>query len=122
MTDRELLEAAAKAAGIEVRFKETISADYRFNLGELPYMRKPHKPEDWDKRFSDWCVLWNPLTDDGDALRLALAVGLELDLEHNPVTAGKGEVAAHEWRSDDAMAATRRAIVRAAAAITPSQK
>jgi hypothetical protein len=54
MTDRELLELAAKAAG----------AGY----GE------------WTKSgivFESKDAVWNPLTDDGDALRLAVAMGMK---------------------------------------------
>ncbi len=66
---------------------------------------------------------WNPLTDDGDALRLAvkLGVGLGIDMQNEFVTAyepnpraGFHEEDAHEA---DIYAATRRAIVRAAAAL-----
>ena len=63
MTDRELLELAAKAAGIE--HKGYCGTPPGLILWETDYGLK----------------LWNPLTDDGDALRLA--VKLEIDLQHN---------------------------------------
>ncbi|CAB4159321.1 hypothetical protein UFOVP707_78 [uncultured Caudovirales phage] len=63
---------------------------------------------------------WNALQDDGDALRLAVALGMNVHVirddgtfvsryEHEPVIAEK--------RGADPYAATRRAIVRVAAAI-----
>jgi hypothetical protein len=92
MTDRELLELAAKAAGLEV---------------VTPTMLKYGQ--------------WNPLTDDGDALRLAVKLKLQISFGNRHVSvfdeAGfinfQTEVLAH--RGDDA--ATRRAITRAAAEI-----
>jgi len=93
MTDRELLEAAAKAAG-------------------LP----------WDQWVIDGDDSWNPLTDDGDALRLAVKLGLLIDvwLQQKVCIAGNlGEevVDAKVEFGTDPYAATRRAIVRAAAEI-----
>jgi hypothetical protein len=101
MTDKELLELAAKAA----------------ELPECGWMG-PAFMYVKDNTFTDW----NPLTDDGDALRLAV----ELEIAINPF-AGKTVVAhtesgrlGHEkwdcW-DDDPYAATRRAITRAAAEI-----
>lgn len=54
MTDRELIEAAAKAAGIELHVWGT-KGDENFAA-----MNWPNTPR------------WNPLRDDGDALRLAV--------------------------------------------------
>jgi len=62
-TDRELLEAAAKAAKydfIEKRFPLFPSA-YEF------YLRSRHPA-----RTSDYPTLWNPLTSDADAVRRAM--------------------------------------------------
>ena len=93
MTDRELLEYAAKAAGI--------SSD-RFH----------DRYDQWDKDHAPVLVrrAWNPRTDDGDALRLAVKLNID---------AGKpGMRLRIDWRSwEDPYAATRRAIVRAAAEI-----
>ena len=101
MTDRELLELAAKAAGIEH------GAD-RLDCGlsiTLPSGRHYSLPR------------WNPLEDDGDALRLA--VKLRLAVRNSEVRASVmsdvGE--ASERHNGDDCAATRRAIVRAAAEI-----
>ena len=108
MTDRELLELAAKAAGIEH------GAD-RFDSGislTLPDGRHKSMPK------------WNPLTDDGDALRLAVKVGMETyhaDDDGMFVYAShpsaRGIAYAIEPHGADPCAATRRAIVRAAAEI-----
>ena len=107
MTDRELLEMAAKAAGLKL---------------------------EWDKRGIAWCEaadgIWNPITDDGDALRLAVQLGIEIhpDREvrkvytafsvHRPHLIGLNTI---EPFGDDEMAATRFAIVRAAAEIGKTQ-
>jgi hypothetical protein len=101
VNDRELLEAAAKAAEIPLD-SDGDRTDIREN-GGMP------------KR-------WNPLTNDGDALRLA--VKLELDICHTPHEPPKVAVwvdADHDFieedRGTDHCAAWRRAIVRAAAAM-----
>ncbi len=64
MSDRELLELAAKAAGIEVRWREDDIYRGSFERRVTP---EPEAP------MSKW-LYWRPLTDDGDALRLAAAV------------------------------------------------
>jgi hypothetical protein len=62
MTDRELLELAAKAAGIEGRWMEWHEPVYGSGIVR-----------------QIGAMTWNPLTDDGDALRLT--VKLKLDIE-----------------------------------------
>ena len=89
MTDKELLEKAAKAAGINLRFLS----------GNIPFSDGP-------SRIGEW----NPLTDDGDALRLAVKLCI---LDKYEI----GIAPVNVWHGDDPYAATRRAIVRAAAAI-----
>lgn len=106
-SDRELLELAARAAGIDIRrwFADTFECGYMVNGRG-----------------------WNPLTDDGDALRLA--VKLKLVVETNPLppqtwvcTKSAEDIDQGDWcgvsemHHDDPYAATRRAIVRAAAEI-----
>jgi hypothetical protein len=66
---------------------------------------------------------WNPLTNDGDALRLAVKLHIDLDTYANAVRCCKSvdfddSEGTEAWESfgDDPYAATRRAIVRAAAA------
>ena len=97
MNDREFLKLAAKAAG----------------RGSKWWMESVWNGPD---------KVWNPITDDGDALRLAVKLGIRVC----PVTAdGRNAYAAHdrlaggvgEPHNDDPLAATRRAIVRAAAEI-----
>lgn len=107
MTDRELLGFAAKALGGRLVW----SGDQCFLFD------------------SDECTsgVWRPLDDDGDALRLAVRLQIQITpgtYKKNEFTAFKpagGE--AHEHRSfqHDSCAATRRAIVRAAAEIGRSQ-
>ena len=57
MTDRELLELAAKAAGIELVWR---------NFSNVPNLFKGLSSDE----------IWNPLADDGDALRLAATLGM----------------------------------------------
>jgi hypothetical protein len=112
MTDREMLEFSAKAAGIG-----TLVWGDRYKLGDdeidctdIPYIRSG-QPDESD-------VFWNPITDDGDALRLAVKLRMSLDTALGQSLAiplgGKDCVEQH---ADDPYAATRRAIVRAAAEI-----
>jgi hypothetical protein len=68
-------------------------------------------------------ALWNPLTDDGDALRLAVKLNIWPVRQYDrPIIVVQNGAAyfdelASEPIGDDACAATRRAIVRAAAEI-----
>lgn len=102
MTDRELLELAAKAAGL------TISWD----------ARGAYIVEDGVSGASD---VWNPLTDDGDALRLAVKLCMRLTTDDYGAAARVSDN--DRWWGYEAHlnngieAATRRAIVRVAAEI-----
>ena len=104
MTDRELLEAAAKAAGFDI--------DYL--AGKAIRRESDGQP-----------VYWNPLADDGDALRLAVKLKLNVLAQYaNGGGAGVVTVESHEpfdakqqLTRGDPYAATRRAITRAAAAM-----
>ena len=102
MTDRELLELAAKAVGLH-------GLTY-FDAGAAGGKGMRHDELDWDN--------WNPLEDDGDALRLAVRVFLTVEAEDGftEVLTGIG-MAITESHNGDALSATRRAIVRAAAEI-----
>ena len=63
---------------------------------------------------------WNPLTDDGDALRLAVKLRLEVDIGHSGIatrTPNGIKMLMSAGEEPDANAATRRAIVRTAAEI-----
>ena len=94
MTDRELLELAAKAAGMYFdKYQECW-----YENGE---MSRP---------------TWNPLTDDGDALRLAVKLRLILKNRDDLADAYSMEYSEKTLPADP-YAATRRAIVRAAADI-----
>jgi hypothetical protein len=62
---------------------------------------------------------WNPLNDDGDAFRLLVALKLEPEWWKTGVSINRDDIppGAIHHIGDDARAATRRAIVRSAAAI-----
>ena len=91
MTDRELLELAAKAAQIMVN---PWHEKYGLLLSDFDF-----EP-------------WNPLTDDGDALRLAVKLQMS-----SLFATGFYTIEDYAIRGNDPYAATRRAIVRAAAEI-----
>ena len=109
-TDRELLELAAKAAGISF-FVDSHGRGMEMHANLMP------------------CP-WNPLTDDGDALRLAEQCSLTVCMD------GIGTVSACDERRKDEIfvtqsihecggsriTATRRAIVRAAASIAQKEE
>ena len=104
-TDRELLEMAAKAAAYDIRsdaWALTLSGG-----GETLYMGN-NGPK------------WNPLTDDGDALRLAVKLEISLCfpfLLPQVIKSVRACADCFEAQGNDPFAATRRAIVRAAAEI-----
>ena len=107
MTDKELLELAAKAAGIELLFEEMKDG------GTYYYYKIPGDTQGW-----------NPLNSDSDALRLAVKLGLDVfhfdfkEPKGMQVWAAKpGNEAIRELLGNDPYAATRRAIVRAASEI-----
>jgi hypothetical protein len=114
MTDRELLEAAARALG---------RTGVRYEDGEWLEIRYGVKTALW---FDDDEGYWNPLESDADAFQLAVKLGISLEIGEagfGDVQAGKGDHWACEWlNADDPCAATRRAIVRAAAAIGEKMK
>lgn len=124
MTDRELLEAAARAAGIEVMRSRLDDPMQRDMLVRKSARNHHHENGPW-----------NPLTDDGDALRLMARLGLdalyspeavEVVAHQHARIEGKETVAPWAWESllnpADPATATRRAIVRAAAAIAASEQ
>ena len=107
-TDRELLESAAKAAGIRLEWDGP--------------------PDKWQPMYYEGKTYhaFDPLTDDGDALRLACK--LRINIEHaetlsrkahgvNCWPVGRGDCGSMENDLTDYNSATRRAITRAAAAI-----
>jgi len=119
MTDRELLELAAKAAGIEIEyrpgaFKNRQGSATKFDVVTWngPYLKGSDDP-------------WNPITDDADALRLAVKLRIGIGDRETTITAfhrkdmSSGGLYVEEV--GDPYAATRRAIVRAAAQIGRSK-
>lgn len=107
MNDRELLGLAAKAAGLNFSWNE------RLECGEV------WQDCDKVKRF------WQPHRDDGDALRLAVILQITIGPERHDII-GKSLARASwsdkqcslgDYGDGDKFAATRRAIVRAAAEI-----
>lgn len=102
MTDRELLELAAKAAGYDVVFVHDDKIPMRRCAPSGPKLR-----------------IWNPLEDDGDALRLAVKMKMDIRIYGDEVRVYCCGIIASEW-PPDFDSATRRAIVRAAAGIGKS--
>lgn len=107
--DRELMELAAKAAGIKLRWMKVKTFGGVIDVAE-----------NQDRLNQEW----RPLDDDGDALRLAVKLGIQ------PIWVAKFgyasaacvpeapmPVIAIQEYGDDPCAAIRRAIVRAAAEI-----
>lgn len=105
--DRELLELAAKAAGLRFVW-------------------------DHDEHLHGPCIIdgdgfpeeWNPLDDDGDALRLAATLGIDIEWRADGRVAAYRHANANgycftalESSRKDRAANVRRAIVRAAAEI-----
>ena len=106
MTDRELLERAAQAAGYVLTWKTGHCKGGEFSGAFI----------------SGKDDAWNPLTDDGDALRLAVKLRLDIcrpDEAYDAVCVWVDHLCdfIEEPHGKDANAATRRAIVRAAAEI-----
>lgn len=128
MTDRELLELAAKAAGFNFRWFRVKQwknmkgkiGPYRYCTGTVDVYGSHHtKP-------------WNPLTDDGDALRLAVKLGIGISFgQHAPLDVysvyisgveGGDTLAIGCITDGDELGVVRRAITRAAAHIGKEMK
>lgn len=111
MSDKKLLKLAAKACQWNLEYDDDEELGYIVWADDNVPMYE-----------------WNPLTDDGDALRLA--VKLNIDLRFYPdseITEPWVETAADGGSADEALspapyAATRRAILRAAAEIGRNMK
>lgn len=104
----ELLKAAADAIGLQY--------EWHHGCGDALRLTAPDAQQ----------IYWNPLTDDGDALRLACT--LRINIEHAETLSrkthgvhcwpvGRGDCGHMENELTDYNAATRRAIVCAAAAM-----
>lgn len=121
-TDRELMELAAKAAGIEiVRWNNSGCVPMiALKMGDLTYDVKA----------------WNPLVDDGDSRRLEVKLGMKVlpypvfSVEKHSVIASRRQIAPPdddentyvgpevlEPYGEDPCAATRLAVLRVAAEI-----
>lgn len=113
MSDKELLEMAARAAGLHVvrsRLDEAY-ADLIVDNHEEMYPEREFSPS----------IGWNPLTDDGDALRLAVKLGIPIEVDYGvkeAIVRGRFGLPLE----GDPYAAARRAIVRAAASIGKEMK
>lgn len=105
MNDKTLLELAAKAIGLKYHaFVNAPFIGYGLNIGDLE------------------TPIWNPLTDDGDALRLAVKLHLSMDLfdDFIDVSSTPNDNSIFDIKVPalpDPYAATRKAITRAAAEI-----
>lgn len=110
MNDRELLESAARAAGIS---------------GTYARMHQTYGDQWVDGIDAGGPAYWNPLADDGDALRLAVKLDINLRQKFAMVQAEYPWVDDEfntrkvlcEAVLDDHCASSRRVIVRAAAEI-----
>lgn len=102
MEDRELLELAAKAAGYKCMWEDYEGMDIR--VGYQGGM------------YCEGVGYFNPLEDDGDAFRLAVKLGFQLDCENC-----MAQIDSCTWYDaseiDDDYFSMRLAIVRAAAEI-----
>ena len=93
-SDRELLELAAKAEGRTLKY--------------MTQHIEGREPE-------EFIACWNPFNDDGDALRLACRLHINVFIYHDETSTATLGVVAKNWGSVEAN--TRRAIVYAAAEI-----
>lgn len=106
MTDRELLELAAKAAGMEIIL---------WDFGFVPHLRY---------KYDHQSFAWNPLNNNGDALLLAVECRISIEFDHigDAVLAGESSREKYVDSNYCISTATRRAITRAAAAIQLSKE
>ncbi len=117
VNDRELLELAARAAGIKYKWEKE-----GYAYGDVGIV-----PEGWRR-------CWNPLNDNDDVVELSIA--LRISIEHNVLILANGgygitawielpdgEIIEHdELYGNDPAAATRRAIVIVAAKLGRNMK
>lgn len=109
-TDIELLRSTARAAGI------TESEGWEWSERVGAYRRRCNGEE---------FEIWNPLEDDGDALRLAVKLRLDIlfyshdvEVEATGIFTEVLQAVSSEKYGDDPYAATRRAIVSVAAKLS----
>lgn len=106
---RELLILAAKAADIEITTWSNCQAG-GFRAGGI-------------------CLFWNPATDDGDSRRLEVALGMNVYINDSyciaEIVSDSDEPPVHKkeyCNSDTKVAATRLAVLRAAAEVGRSME
>ena len=98
MTDRELLELAARAAGIELWHEDVFTNGLTQKVSANGVLR------------------WNPLTDDGDSRRLEVKLAMQVSIFDTFVgVMTRNGVTVQVALKDDAYAATRLAVLQAAA-------
>ena len=110
MTDRELLELAAKAADEKITWDE-----YRDYGSYIAYKLR------YENEY------WNPLYDDGDALRLAMQLHLDIEYGFDTVNVRKYSFIEERYLVEiegiklNTEGSVRRAIVQAAAELWKSK-
>ena len=105
MSDKELLELAAKAAGMHVK-AHRVDADDNFTHLVVGQKFKPEK------------IDWNPLNDDGDGARMEAALGIHVAWHSDGVVCGlrwAGSTELFDDHGGDKQAARRMASLRVAA-------
>ena len=110
---REDFEHAAKAAGIEYDADHAKRRGGKVAMFGL-WLKIKGEPYEGQRRH------WNPITDDGDALRLAVKLHISFWRAGECSVAGHGAIGpkmGEPHNGGDPYAATRRAIFRAAIAI-----
>ena len=118
MTERKMVEFAAKAVGIALKPMEVKNVEF---MGDDHFVGFMTDPSQWKRGWFD------PLNDDGDALRLAVKLGIGFrhraggDGSTYPdlvtVFTGSFDLTEYVSQSVDAFSATRLAITKAAAEI-----
>ena len=98
MTDRELLEAAAKAAGLTIHSGHQAGRD-ACGAGDMGL---------W---IINLTTCWNPLIDDGDALGLAVQLRMVVEIGRDATLVYQDDPGICQIHEGDPAAATRRAIV-----------
>lgn len=106
MEDKQMLELAAKAAGIRL--------EWVFDQPKEVVIHWSGNPEDGGET-RDWD--WNPLDNDGDALRLAVECGINIFVYPDEIAAAPSQTGTVEKIGACKFKTCRRAIVRAAAEI-----
>ena len=112
MTDKELLELAAKAAELT-------------NLSYCPAWKCMAEYDEHDGGFYKWDTYWNPLVRDSDALQLGILCRLNIKHGTSPSGAKNGLISCEQGFSEeftdvlgqDPLITIRRAIVQVAAEI-----